>query len=74
LVLEQLEPSRVGAPDLHVSGSTCALDVPRLVVVSSPDGLGLLVEIPDLGLSSVGSLDDHVSVVDQVEVSSTWEG
>jgi hypothetical protein len=25
---EQLEPSRVGAPDLHVSGFTCALNVP----------------------------------------------
>jgi hypothetical protein len=27
-VSEYLEPSGVGAPDLHVVGSTCALDVP----------------------------------------------
>jgi hypothetical protein len=32
LELEDLEPSRVGAPDLHVVGSTGALDVPWLVV------------------------------------------
>jgi hypothetical protein len=28
LVLEKLEPSLVGAPDLHVIGSTSILDVP----------------------------------------------
>jgi hypothetical protein len=72
-VFEQLEPSRIGTPDLHVVGSTSTLDIPRLVVVSGSDGLGLLVEVPDLGPSSVGSLDDHVSVVDQVKVFSTWE-
>jgi hypothetical protein len=39
LVFEHLEPSGVCAPDLHVVGSTSTLDVPRLVVVSGPDGL-----------------------------------
>jgi hypothetical protein len=28
-----------------------------------------LVEIPNLSVSSIFSLDDHVSVVDQIEVS-----
>jgi hypothetical protein len=66
LILEDLEPSRVGAPDLHVVGSSSALDIPRLVVQSCSNGQRLLVEVPDLGLSSIRSLDNHVSVVDQV--------
>jgi hypothetical protein len=70
LILEHLEPSRVGAPDLHVVGSTSTLDIPRLVVISGSDSQGLLMEVPDLGSSTVSYLDDHVSVVDQVEVSS----
>jgi hypothetical protein len=37
-ILEDLEPSRASAPDLHVIGFTCTLDVPRLVVVSSSNG------------------------------------
>jgi len=45
-----------------------------LIVVSGSNGQGLLVEIPDLSLSTVWSLDDHVSVVDQVEVSLAWQG
>jgi hypothetical protein len=53
---------------LHVIGSSRALDVPRLVVVSGSDSQGLLMEIPDLGHSSVGSLEDKVSVVDQIEI------
>jgi hypothetical protein len=28
LELENLEPSRVGRPDLHIFGSTCTLDIP----------------------------------------------
>jgi hypothetical protein len=39
LKLEDLPPSRVGAPDLHVARSTRALDIPRLVVQSSSNGL-----------------------------------
>jgi hypothetical protein len=31
-VYEDLEPSRVGAPNLHVVSSSSALDIPRLVV------------------------------------------
>jgi hypothetical protein len=71
--LEDLEPSGVSAPDLHVVGLTSTLDVPRLIVVSSSDCQGLLVEVPDLGLSSVWCLDNKVSVVDQVKVSVRWE-
>jgi hypothetical protein len=37
LILEHLEPSGVGAPDLHVVGSTSTLDIPRLVVISGSD-------------------------------------
>jgi len=73
LVLEYLPPVRVGAPDLHVVGSTIALDVERLVVVPCSYGQRLLVEVPDLGSSAIWSLDDHVSVVDQIKVSVIWE-
>jgi hypothetical protein len=69
LILEKLEPSRVGTPDLHVISFTSTLDIPRLIVQSSSNGQGLLVEIPNLGLSSVWSFDHKVSVVDQVKVS-----
>ena len=31
------------------------------------------MEVPDLGSSSVWNLDDHISVVDQVEVSVIWQ-
>ena len=40
-----------------------------MVVQSCLDGHRSLVEIPGLGLSSIWCLNDHVSVVDQVEVS-----
>jgi hypothetical protein len=30
------------------------------------------MEVPDLSLSSIWSLDDHVSVVDKIEISVTW--
>jgi hypothetical protein len=73
LILENLEPSRVGAPNLHVVGLTRRFDVPRLVVQSGSDSQGLLVEVPDLGSSSVRDLDDHVSVVDQVKISVVWK-
>jgi hypothetical protein len=72
VVLEYLEPSWVCAPDLHISGFSSALDVPWLVVVSSPDWLWNLVEIPSLCFSSVGGLDNHVPVIDHIKVSSTW--
>jgi hypothetical protein len=35
---EDLEPPRVGAPDLHVVGSSSTLDIPRLIVQFSLDG------------------------------------
>jgi hypothetical protein len=73
LILEYLEPSRVGAPDLHVVGSTSTLDIPRLVVISGSDSQGLLMEVPDLSLSTIWCLDNKVSVVDQVKVSVVWK-
>jgi hypothetical protein len=72
IVLEDLEPSWVGAPDLHVVGSTWALDVEWLVVQSCLDSQWSLIEIPNLSSSSVLNLDDHISIVDEVKVSSTW--
>jgi hypothetical protein len=44
-----------------------------LVIVSSSDSQGLLVEVPDLSSSAIWNLDDHVSVVDQVKVSVLWQ-
>jgi hypothetical protein len=73
LILVYFPPSCVSAPDLQVASFSTALDIPRLVVVSSSDGQGLLVEVPDLGSSTVWNLDDHVSVVDQVKVSVVWQ-
>ena len=32
-----------------------------------------MVEVPNLGSSSISNLDDHVSVIDQVKVSSLWK-
>jgi hypothetical protein len=69
LISEDLEPSRVGTPDLHVVGSSSTLDIPRLIVISGSDSQGFLMEVPDLGSSTIISLDDHVSVVDQVKFS-----
>jgi hypothetical protein len=69
-ILEDLEPSWVGAPDLHVVGSSSVLDVPWLVVQSCLDGQWLLVEVPSLGLSSISCLNGHSSVVEQVKISS----
>jgi hypothetical protein len=31
------------------------------------------VEVPNLRVSAIGCLDDHVSVVDQVKISIVWE-
>jgi hypothetical protein len=69
-VFEDLEPSRVGAPDLHLVSFSRVLDIPRLVVVSCSDSQGLLMEVPFLSSSTVSDLDDHVSVVDEVKVSA----
>jgi hypothetical protein len=72
-ILEDLEPSTVCAPDLHVVSFSSTLDIKGLVVVSSSDSQRLLVEIPLLSISSIWSLDDHISVVDQVEISIGFE-
>jgi len=70
LILEDLEPLGIGAPYLHVIGLSRTLDVPWLVVILRSDCQWLLMEVPLLGVSSIWSLDDHVSVVDQIKVSS----
>jgi hypothetical protein len=44
-----------------------------LVVQSGSNGQRLLVEVPDLSLSSVWCLDDHVSVVDEIKISVLWQ-
>jgi hypothetical protein len=72
LEYEDLPPSWVGAPDLHVLCLSWALDIPWLVIQSSSDSQGLLVEVPNLGSSTVWNLNDHVSVVNQVKVSVIW--
>jgi len=64
-IFEDLVPLWVGTPDLHV----VVLVHPRLIVVPGSDGQRLLMEIPDLSLSSIWCLDDHVSVINQVEIS-----
>jgi hypothetical protein len=44
-----------------------------LVVVSGSDGQGLLMEVPYLLSSSISSLDAHVSVIINFEVSVVWK-
>jgi hypothetical protein len=53
---EDLPPFTAGAPDLHGWGFSCTLNIPRLVVWLGSNGQCLLVEIPDLSVSSVLSL------------------
>jgi hypothetical protein len=72
-ISEDLPPSRVGAPDLQVMCLSWALDIEWLAVVLGLNGQWLLVEPPGLGVSSISSLDDHVSVVDKIKVSSWWQ-
>jgi hypothetical protein len=72
LVFEELEPSRVGAPDLHVVGFSSVLNIPRLVVKLGSDSQRSLVEPPDLSLSSIWCLDHEISVVNEIEVSVCW--
>jgi hypothetical protein len=31
------------------------------------------MEVPDLGSSTIGSLDDHVPIVDEIKVSVVWQ-
>jgi hypothetical protein len=69
-ILPELPPVGIGAPDLHVGGSSWGLNVPWLVVQLGSDGQGLLMEVPFLGVSSISSLDDHVSAVNNIKISS----
>jgi len=73
LVLKDLPPIRVGAPDSHFRSFSNVVYFQRLVVQSGSDGQRLLMEVPDLGSSAIWSLDDNVSVVDEIEVSIIWE-
>ena len=71
LILKHQEPFRVSAIELHVIGFSSTLDIKWLIVVSSSDCQRLLMEIPDLSLSFIWSLDDDVSVADEIEKSVT---
>jgi hypothetical protein len=68
-ILEELPPSRVGAPDLNVVGSSWALDIEGLIVNLGLDGHAYLIEVPSLSFVSISCLDNHISVVDDFEVS-----
>jgi hypothetical protein len=72
LIHKDLPPPRVSAPDLHFFCLTWALDIKGLVIVLSSDCQRLLMEIPNLRISSVWSLDNHVSIVYQINVSVIW--
>jgi hypothetical protein len=67
-VFEKLPPSRVSTPDLHVIGFSGVLDVPRLVVILGSDGQRLLMEVPNLSVSSIWCLENKLSGVDQIEI------
>jgi len=72
LISKDLEPSWVGAPDLHIISSSSILDIPWLIVVFGFDSQRLLVEIPDLSVSSIWSFEYHISVVNEIKVSVWW--
>jgi hypothetical protein len=64
---KDLEPSRVGWPDLHVLGLTSGFDIPWLIVWPGSDSQGLLMEVPFLSYCSDISLNDHISSTHQVK-------
>jgi hypothetical protein len=72
LVLEELPPIRVSAPDLHVLVSSGVLNIPWLVIQLGSNSERSLIEPPDLSIPSIPGLDNHVSVVDEVKVSVLW--
>jgi hypothetical protein len=69
-VLEDLPPLWVSSGNLNLCWSTIADNVPWLVVNLGLDCQTSLVEPPDLSLFAVSSLNDHVSIVDDLKVSS----
>jgi hypothetical protein len=71
-VLENLEPLWVSAPDLHFVSSTRALNIPRLIIVFRSNGQRVLMEVPLLSVSTIGGLDNHISIVNQIKISSWW--
>jgi hypothetical protein len=73
LILEELPPSWVGAPDSHVGWSSIAGNVERLIVVSTLDSQWSLVEVPCLCSLGVRCLDGKVSAVDQFKISVVWQ-
>jgi hypothetical protein len=73
LECEDLPPTRISAPDLHIAWSSWACDIPWLVVESSLDGQWSLVEVPHLSVSGVRCLDNHISIVYQVKVSARFQ-
>lgn len=66
----ELPPVAVSSNKLVVSTISVALDVERLVVLSRSDSSRLPVEVEFLEGSSIWSLDNDVSVVDDLDVLS----
>lgn len=72
LVLENLEPSTICAPNLKVVCSSGVLDIPRFSCRLRFDGLSFLVKPPFLGVKTICSLN-HEIVTNDVEKSSLSE-
>jgi hypothetical protein len=72
LVHKDLPPSWISAPDLHVISFPWTLNIPWLVVDSGSNSQSLLVEVPNLRFSTIGSFEYHVSVVDQINIPIFW--
>jgi len=68
LVFENLPPIAVGTGDTEVVVSTIADNVQSIVVLTIFNGLGLVIEVPDLCLERVWSLD-HWFVANSVQIS-----
>jgi hypothetical protein len=59
----------VGAPDLHCLVLTRSVNIKWLIVQLGSDGLGFLMEVPFLSVSTMLSLDGQVSIVNDTKIS-----
>jgi hypothetical protein len=67
--LESLEPTSIGGPELQVVCVSRVLDIKRLVLMKSVhDCPCLLVEVPDLRIKFIWSLDHYIGT-DDIQVS-----
>jgi hypothetical protein len=74
-VSELLPPTSVGSPNLQSIGFSWVSNLQWLVVWLWSNGLWLGIEVPHLGVSSVGCLDNNISS-DDIEVSAwsqSWD-